>query len=429
VQWRILRRSSDTEIVVRIFWSWQSDTPGKTGRHFVRGALTAAIAILKESADVEEPTQREERDSLTLDHDRKGVSGSPDLAATILRKIAQAKVFVADVTLVGAVDANAGVEKRLINSNVAIEYGYAHHALGEEAILMVQNVHYGSREALPFDLRHKAGPITFDLSPDANKTQIAATRSALARDLVAALKPYLEKAAPAAGFLAMPATTAPAYYWPPGEILVTTRQPGQREDDDGHDYVFADPHAFYARLYPAAAQPLLGVAELNARVGQRRPQILEQTPSGGLLGRNRYGVIHYSPHGPTSAHLRAFTQAFRSREIWGVSRDFMVQFEGGLVIPMEKMRKIFSRVLGDYVAFAADVLELPPPFSVELGAIGLRDVRVSHPAPNPYNETAGPIHDASCMVRRVIHSAAKQTQDTVVEAFVTELYDLAGVAR
>ena len=24
---------------MKIFWSWQSDTPGKTGRHFVRDAL------------------------------------------------------------------------------------------------------------------------------------------------------------------------------------------------------------------------------------------------------------------------------------------------------------------------------------------------------------------------------------------------------
>jgi hypothetical protein len=40
---------------VKIFWSWQSDTPGKTGRHFIRDALAAAIADLKESDDVEEP--------------------------------------------------------------------------------------------------------------------------------------------------------------------------------------------------------------------------------------------------------------------------------------------------------------------------------------------------------------------------------------
>ncbi len=414
---------------MKIFWSWQSDTPGKTGRHLVRGALTDAIDLLKESEEVEEPTQREERASLALDHDRKGVSGSPDLAATILRKIEQARVFIADVTLVGASDTRSDNPKRLINSNVAIEYGYAHHALGDEAILMVQNSHYGAREALPFDLRHKAGPITFHLSPNATKSQIAAARAALTRDLVTALKLYLEAASPALSFAAAPATTAPAYYWPAGEILVSTKQPRQREDDDGLDYVFADPHAFYARLLPTTAHALLGVADLNARVSQRRPQILEQSPSGGFLGRNPYGMVHYSPHGARSPHLLAFTQVFRSREIWGVSRDFVVHFNGRMVIPMDKVRKVFTRVLGDYIGFATDILELQPPFSAELGAIGLRDVHVSRQAPNPYNHTAGPIHDDSCMVRLVINSVAKQAQDAVVEAFVTELYDLASVAH
>jgi hypothetical protein len=49
--------------------------------------------------------------------------------------------------------------KKLINSNVAIEYGHAHHALNDTSILMIQNTHYGNRDQLPFDLRHKAGPI------------------------------------------------------------------------------------------------------------------------------------------------------------------------------------------------------------------------------------------------------------------------------
>jgi len=34
---------------MKVFWSWQSDTPGKIGRHFVRDALQAAIERLKET--------------------------------------------------------------------------------------------------------------------------------------------------------------------------------------------------------------------------------------------------------------------------------------------------------------------------------------------------------------------------------------------
>src|SRR5271154_1737875 len=95
---------------MKIFWSWQSDTPGKIGRHFVREALSDAIEVLKQPNDIEEPIEREVREKLHLDHDREGVSGSPDLAPTILGKIDQATAVIADVTIVGEV--TAGRNKR-----------------------------------------------------------------------------------------------------------------------------------------------------------------------------------------------------------------------------------------------------------------------------------------------------------------------------
>ena len=149
---------------MKIFWSWQFDTPGKTGRHFVWDVLADAIAVLKEPSDVEEPSEREAREALHLEDDRKGVEGSPDLAPTIFKKIDRAAVFIADVTLVGerSISADSPTEappKKLINSNVAIECGYALRAFTDARVLMIQNVHYGDREELPFDLKHKAGPI------------------------------------------------------------------------------------------------------------------------------------------------------------------------------------------------------------------------------------------------------------------------------
>jgi hypothetical protein len=105
------------------------------------------------------------------------VAGSPDLARVILEKIEQSAVFVADVTPVGIVhempdDPSSPVVKKPINPNVAIELGYALHALTDRALLMVMNEHYGGRADLPFDLQSKAGPIIFDLPPDADKAAI-----------------------------------------------------------------------------------------------------------------------------------------------------------------------------------------------------------------------------------------------------------------
>lgn len=81
---------------MKVFWSWQSDTPGNIGRHFVRDALKAAIEQLKTDPDIVEPSEREARNALHVDHDRQGVPGSPDLVRTILEKIDASSVVVCD---------------------------------------------------------------------------------------------------------------------------------------------------------------------------------------------------------------------------------------------------------------------------------------------------------------------------------------------
>jgi len=168
---------------MKIFWSWQSDTPGKIGRFVVRDALKDAIDKLKQAQDVEEPV----RDMLHLDQDIQGVTGSPDLVRTIFEKIDRSEVVVADVTLVGTTIENKG----LINSNVAIELGYALHARTDTNVLLVFNAHYGTHEDLPFDLRHKGGAIVFDLAPAAERDKIEAQRKALKHQFVVALRPFL----------------------------------------------------------------------------------------------------------------------------------------------------------------------------------------------------------------------------------------------
>jgi hypothetical protein len=52
------------------------------------------------------------------------------------------------VSLIGTACVNSGKDeqqkiKKLMNSNVAVEYGFALRALGDNAILMIQNRHYG----------------------------------------------------------------------------------------------------------------------------------------------------------------------------------------------------------------------------------------------------------------------------------------------
>ncbi len=171
---------------MKIFWSWQSDTPPQIGRFLIRDALNLIVKELKADLAIDEPVRRQ----LNLDYDRKGVPGSPDLANTILRKIRESAVFVADVTPVGVTKD----DKKLMNPNVAIELGYALEYVGDNGLLMILNTAYGDRDSLPFDLRHKAGPIMFELKEDATKTELEEVKAELVAQLKGAIRASLRAA-------------------------------------------------------------------------------------------------------------------------------------------------------------------------------------------------------------------------------------------
>jgi len=427
---------------VKIFWSWQADTPGKTGRHFVRVALAEAVAALKQPEDIEEPAAGAAREALHLDHDRQGVAGSPDLAATIFRKIDAAAVFIADVTLVGSTDAVtpegpvAESLKRLINSNVAIEYGYAQRGLGDEAILMVQNTYYGDREGLPFDLKHKAGPIQYSLAPDASRKEIEAQRAKLRTVLIEAVKPYLSRGAtPAvnAPFKEVPSTTTSAFSGNGARCWPISEQPAPppcgipSEAEDAIDYRFDEPRAFHLRLLPKS--PLaeaFSITSLMQIVERRQLRVLSRTGIGGWPGRNGYGAIAFEPHGTATTPV-AFTQLFRNGEIWGVTGELAVRYYEKLVVPMVNVSNVYRQTLASYIATAQDALGVPPPYDVEMGAVGLREMCLSLPVPNPYNEVSGPVYDYEFKRRSILNDISGASQQTLVEQFIAGLYDLAGI--
>jgi hypothetical protein len=181
---------------MKIFWSWQSDTHQPTGRHFVRGVL-ADLARELNGLDGTEDSERPEDEvaydealeaglladdgRIEVDHDTLGVGGSPEIAPTILKKICEAAVFVADVTPIAKTLAG----KRVPNPNVMIELGYALRVLEHERIVLVMN-HYdgGELKHLPFDLRHWRAPAIYKLKRDATDEHMAE----VAADLKAALK-------------------------------------------------------------------------------------------------------------------------------------------------------------------------------------------------------------------------------------------------
>jgi hypothetical protein len=230
---------------MKLFWSWQADTPGKIGRHFVRDALLDAIDVLKAEKDIIEP-EREARAALHLDSDRQRVPGSPDLAATIFQKIEEASVFVADVTLLGATPDG----KKLINSNVAIEYGHAHHALGDTSVLMVQNTQYGVVTLFPSTCATRPARFSMRSHPTLTGIRLPPSESGSRAYFVTALRPYLT---PRAGSRPAHAEIAPTYvkaFARPHDIIADNHAPGS----DRIEYNFAERQALYLRLIPVHAR-------------------------------------------------------------------------------------------------------------------------------------------------------------------------------
>jgi hypothetical protein len=412
---------------MKIFWSWQSDTPGKVGRHFVRDTLAEAIEILRQPKEIEEPSERDAREELHLDHDRKGVSGTPPLAETIFQKIEQAAVFIADVTITGETtaainDGKRETKKTLINPNVAIEYGYAVHALTDTRILLVQNRYFGEREDLPFDLKHKAGPIQFVLAPDASAQQIATEKARLRGDLVSALRPYVElKAAPKVPFLEQSAAANQSLFFGPTEVLARVGV----KDVDEIEYTFAEPRVFYLRLIPTRTlNESLKFSDLLQLVEQRELDTLLRSQYVTVGARNRFGAIAYEPHG-TSPTPRAFSQVFTSGEIWGVTTVFFVHRENRILIPATNVENIYKRVLRNFCSVVEGIIGIEPPYQIELGAIGLAG---THLGINLHG-ISEPIYSESLRVRRTLNDTSEQTITKLVDEFLDKLFDLAGEDR
>lgn len=415
---------------MKVFWSWQSDTPGKTGRHFVRDCLASAIAALKQPEDVEEPTKRETREELHLDHDRKGVSGSPDLAPTILKKIDDAAVFVGDVTIVAEITVKGGGgkerKKGLINSNVGIEYGYALRGLTDERILMVQNTHYGERELLPFDLRHKAGPIQYRLAPDASTTDIKKAAAGLIGQLVVALEPFLAMAGPGqAQFERTPQGQNRALFADRGEVIARygtdlKRFLGHGEEDDAQEYTFDEETVFYLRLIPTKPLPApIRRIDLDQLMQQRLAYLPTRNAGAPLTDRNRFGAIGYEPHG-TSPTPTAFTQLFQNGEIWGASKEVFVRVPLGSLIQMPNVPTLAKQTLDSWIALAVQQgVEFP--IEIEIGLIGIEGFVL------PTNRQGGvtqKIRQPQCVISRVINSPDGVAQ--VVDELKAELWDMAG---
>lgn len=401
---------------MKIFWSWQSDTEGKTGRFLIRDALQDAIDKLKQEPDVEEPV----REELHLDHDILGVPGSPDLARTIFAKVEASKVVVADVTAVGTTGSN----KKLINSNVAIELGYALHARSDQNVLLVFNEYCGKYEDLPFDLRHRGGAIVFNLAPDAERKEIEEQRKSLQDQLMRKLRPFLDKKQrqPAVQHKEIPTGFSRAVYFGPREPLASS---------SGVHFFYPDQGLCYLRLIPKLALAnQLELATLKD-VALDAPLLRDGEYSRVFSGMNQFGAIKCTYE---ESRLTASTQLFQNGEIWCVSawpikteRDGVSQYVEVPSTSVYVLERTYYDTLREIIQFAREKLRLNPPWEVELGLAEVSGLYL-YLKDSLMNGPLGPTY-ASVIAQR---SSLDNTDDSILDpllSFFSKVFDSVGERR
>ncbi|SHF84647.1 hypothetical protein SAMN05444273_1185 [Litoreibacter ascidiaceicola] len=269
---------------MKVFWSWQNDNEPESNRHFIRSALDEAVKQAGEELGLE-PAERPE-----LDHDTKNTPGMADITSTILKKINESAVFVADLTPIG--ETNGG--KALPNPNVMIELGWALKSLGPDRIIAVMNIHNGyTPDDLPFDIRHRRA-MTYELGPSGSKADRAKIRKRLTTELTEALKTnlgrYVEELAEAASFEAVPAKEGDTSVWASygGEVdFVDTMDISRR-------VAAIDGPRGYIRIIPAGwKEEIPSVSQIqNAKDGQEVWPVAEGS-SGGDYGPCEEGFVRF----------------------------------------------------------------------------------------------------------------------------------------
>lgn len=73
---------------MKIFYSWQSDT--KQNKKFIEKCLNIAISKLKIS------------ETIIVDRDIQGKVGSVNILTTLLKKIKESQLFIADLTIINS---------------------------------------------------------------------------------------------------------------------------------------------------------------------------------------------------------------------------------------------------------------------------------------------------------------------------------------
>lgn len=342
-----------------VFWSWQSDLSPRETRTLIRDAIVAAIDLI--SVDFDEANRPE------IDHDTKGVAGSPEIVATILSKIDAASVFVCDVTPITVTEAG----KHIPNPNVAIELGYAKKSLSPDKVICVWNtaITNASVDDLTFDMRHRRGPLAFHLPIAGSTDELRKCRAALTTQLKEAISASLALAPlqrddePSW----QPTSAASQTIWNDGQNSLVVN----RGSDDPVSVSFGEEPRAFIRAIPStysraanALQILEGHATHPTPLGRYASLSWGRT-KGGFLAFRHIGTFEESGLTPTGT--RWFSE---TGELWGVDSNVFTAHNGEAVFSWGYMIERWV----DWLEHNLNVMTAvggSPPFHIKLGLGGL----------------------------------------------------------
>jgi hypothetical protein len=399
-----------------VFFSWQSTRPG---RNFIDKALQSAIDRISQDLTLEEA----EREKLVLDRDTKNVPGSPAIFETILKKIANSAIFVADVTFVGQ-----SIESEpLPNPNVMFEYGYALRVLGENRIVAVMNTAHGKMEDLPFDLKTKRFPEGYELPDDASDEERAKVRRFLSKALESHLRLILDSDEYLASIPKPPAPPARTYR-EPLEGRARFRKKGETIGFSGDPTTaflglkewavqLLDGPASWLRVAPVTPpSAALSVADIKAKLAGLAILPFYDAGNNILSVRSGDGSGYYREENNGNAISVVFV--FRDAEIWAINTWFLSAVPNLIILEADR----WAKSLQQCAEFLTNGLQIPGPYH---WIAGMEDVSGRMLATNdPMGRKWGPCSDN--IIEKDGEFSLGQDPLGVLDDFFREVYEQCG---
>ncbi|HQU08208.1 MAG: hypothetical protein B7X04_04340 [Parcubacteria group bacterium 21-54-25] len=413
-----------------VFFSWQADTPNRANRAFLKEILEDVCMEIASDTTLDEAMR-----DVEVDSDTQGVAGQPPIAETILKKIDEAAVFVADMTFTGTrMD-----DRPTPNPNVLIEYGWALKALGNGRVVCVMNIAYGepSAHTLPFDLAHLRWPIRYNLPEGASAEVKAQEKRKSAKALSDAVRASLATV-PVVAVEATPtfplahAKDGPARFRDPGEAI------GFEDDnfnDENKEVFLSSGSAMWLRLMPTSNPDRQWPTRELKKIGMQRSLLLPLLhPAGGYSyvrasdGEGMYRALSLNPEQsrPNTVQVDAVTFAFRTGEIWSIETALLAYVTDRL--PSTDIEQAFAQGLEHYAQFL-HTLSIEQPYRWKAGIIGAKGRRLEYP-PQPGYHRIGP--GSLCATDRIEDEGLLETGQNATAAllpFFKKIFEECGIER